>query len=100
MTVLPTDRGYVEVRDSARRPGEVEVRVYAEMVDGQPSGLFAVHDSVPRGAIRMRGRAVRKGSRSLSTSVCAVYWNADDRVLEITPGSAPSASQPLLENTH
>ena len=85
MSVPPTDRGFVEFRPSPKRPREVEVRVYSELVDGAPAGLFAVHDSIPRKAIRMRGATSLKAGRSISTSVCAVFWNDVDKVLEIVP---------------
>lgn len=101
MKSLPTDRGYVEFRDSAHRPGEIEVRVYSELVDGAPTGLFAVHDSIPRNAIRMRGRSMLRNGRSQSASVCAVYWNEAEKVLEITPDASTAKGQKsLLDNTN
>ncbi len=96
MAVLPTDRGYVEFRKSASRPGELEVRVYAAMVDGVPTGLFAVHDSLPRTAIRMRGTLAHSAGRSMSASACSVFWNDAERVLEVTPLTATSADRALL----
>lgn len=85
MAVPPTDRGYVEFRPSSKRPGEMEVLIYSDLVDGTPTGLFAVHDSVPRSAIRMHAGTVLRGERSVSSSVCAVFWNGVDNVLEVTP---------------
>ncbi|WP_270888281.1 hypothetical protein [Pedococcus sp. 5OH_020] len=96
MAVLPTDRGFVEFRQSARRPGELEVRVYADLVDGVPGELFAVYDSLPRAAIRMRGKSAHRDGRSLSASVCSVFWNEAERVLEVTPVTATRAGQALL----
>ena len=93
MPVPPTDRGFVEFRPSAKRPGEVEVRIYSELVDGAPAGLFAVHDSIPRKAIRMRGDTVLKAGRSISASVCAVFWNDVDKVLEVGPDRRPASAQ-------
>ena len=99
MKSLPTDRGYVEFRDSVQRPGEVEVRVYSDLVDGALAGLFAVHDSIPRKAIRMRGRSMLRNGRSQSASVCAVYWNEAEKVLEITPDVSPATGQKSLLDT-
>jgi hypothetical protein len=96
MAVPPTDRGYVEFRPSPKRPGEIEVRVYSDLVDGVPTGLFAVHDSIPRTAVKMRGGTVPKRGRSISSGVCAVFWNTVDNVLEITPEARRSPAHDTL----
>lgn len=96
MATLPTDRGYVELRASKSRPGEVEVRIYSDLVDGAPTGLFAVHDSIPRAAIRIGGTAGLPHGRSVSSSVCAVFWNDAEKVLEITPESQRPRGQQVL----